>query len=228
MPTSSDPEVLVPILSAGKHRNPRRGACFMEFASYLAGERWSDHPSCTHPGLANLARAVNDTISNKGRNTLSPLIPSVIGLTTSDPRLEIIIALHVASAALPIASEARQDSLAVGAIVCDAVLTRMGGAPSGTEAPIAEALHSAPSAEAWAREFLGRYQTKLPETTTPRQTQALVLSAVDGIAHAFVDDRDERLRSLLISTIDVCKRFISLEQPAESKAREPIGSPFAA
>ena len=40
---------LVPILSRGKHRNPRKGACFMEMASYLAGERWSDHPRCTHP-----------------------------------------------------------------------------------------------------------------------------------------------------------------------------------
>jgi hypothetical protein len=26
------------VLSRGKHRHPRRGACFMEFASYLAGE----------------------------------------------------------------------------------------------------------------------------------------------------------------------------------------------
>ena len=43
---------LLPVLSRGKHRNPRKGACFMELASYLAGERWSDHPACTHPLLA--------------------------------------------------------------------------------------------------------------------------------------------------------------------------------
>ncbi|WP_344829386.1 hypothetical protein [Nonomuraea dietziae] len=42
----------MPILSRGRHRNPRKGACFMELASYLAGERWSDHPACTHPLLA--------------------------------------------------------------------------------------------------------------------------------------------------------------------------------
>ena len=47
---------VMPILSAGRHRSPRQGACFMEFASYLAGERWSDHPACTHPLLAALAR----------------------------------------------------------------------------------------------------------------------------------------------------------------------------
>ena len=41
------PPALLPVLSRGKHRNPRKGACFMEFASLLAGERWSDHPACT-------------------------------------------------------------------------------------------------------------------------------------------------------------------------------------
>jgi hypothetical protein len=46
------PPPLLPILSRGKHRNPRKGACFMELASLLAGERWSDHPACTHRLLA--------------------------------------------------------------------------------------------------------------------------------------------------------------------------------
>ena len=50
----------IPVLSRGRHRTPRRGACFMEFASVLAGERWSDHPSCTHPVLGQLARQVNE------------------------------------------------------------------------------------------------------------------------------------------------------------------------
>ena len=56
---------LVPVLSAGRHRNPRKGACFMEMASFLAGERWSDHPSCTHPLLASLARLVNDSLERR-------------------------------------------------------------------------------------------------------------------------------------------------------------------
>jgi len=57
-PTLTAPE-LMPVLSRGKHRNPRRGACFMEMVSFLAGERWSDHPACTHPLLAEMARLVN-------------------------------------------------------------------------------------------------------------------------------------------------------------------------
>ncbi len=39
----------LPVLSRGKHRGPRRGACFMEFAAFLVGERWSDHPSARTP-----------------------------------------------------------------------------------------------------------------------------------------------------------------------------------
>jgi len=75
MRTVTTPE-LMPVLSRGKHRNARRGACFMEMASFLAGERWSDHPACTHPLLANLARLVNDTVSDRLRPQLIPLIPS--------------------------------------------------------------------------------------------------------------------------------------------------------
>ena len=65
---------LVPVLSRGKHRTPRHGACFMELASYLTGERWSDHPACTHPLLAALARDVNDFSSDAGRSRLARLI----------------------------------------------------------------------------------------------------------------------------------------------------------
>ena len=94
------PDVM-PILSAGRHRSPRRGACFMEFASYLAGERWSDHPKCTNGSLAHLARLVNDLTNDAARARLTPLIPSVIGLTSDDPMLDVRLAVRAASTALP-------------------------------------------------------------------------------------------------------------------------------
>ncbi len=77
--TESTAEGFLPILSAGRHRNAKRGACFMEYASYLAGERWSDRPSCTHPSLAALARLINDLTSDDARSELATLIPSVVG-----------------------------------------------------------------------------------------------------------------------------------------------------
>src|SRR5438094_8542303 len=97
------PPELVPILSRGKHRNPRKGACFMELASLLAGERFSDHPACTHPLLAAVARHVNDYTSDAARPRLAGLIPSVIGLTSDDLHVDARIALRSATMALPVA-----------------------------------------------------------------------------------------------------------------------------
>src|SRR5918911_561694 len=105
------PQVL-PILSRGKHRSPRKGACFMELASFLAGERWSDHPGCTHPLLAALARHVNDYTSDVNRQRLAGLIPSVIGLTSDDPHLDALIALRCATTAMPLVSAERQQVMA--------------------------------------------------------------------------------------------------------------------
>src|SRR5262249_10154265 len=102
---STDQTDFLPRLSRGKHRSPRRGACFMEYASYLAGERWSDHPACTHPLLAELARQVNDHVSDDARRELVELVPDVIGVTGSDLRVDGRIALRAAQTALPIAPE---------------------------------------------------------------------------------------------------------------------------
>jgi hypothetical protein len=62
----------MPILAAGRHRSPRRGACLMEYTSVLAGERFSDAPRCTDPVMAAVARAVNDYSSDSGRQRIAP------------------------------------------------------------------------------------------------------------------------------------------------------------
>ncbi len=112
----------VPVLSRGRHRTPRRGACFMEFASFLAGERWSDHPSCTHALLAQLARQVNDSTSDAGRQELAPLIPSVVGRQGDDTTW---LTVSVAVAAVPILDvpEAVQRVLAGGLLRAEQLCT---------------------------------------------------------------------------------------------------------
>jgi hypothetical protein len=120
------PDIL-PVLSRGKHRNARKGACFMELASYLAGERWSDHPACTHSLLASVARLVNDHTSDEGRPLLAELIPSVIGLTGDDLHIDALIALRCATIALPVAAADRQRVLAVSVLVCETVLAQLDG-----------------------------------------------------------------------------------------------------
>lgn len=80
------PETL-PILSRGKHLNPRDGACVMELVSVLAGERWSDHPRCTHPALAELARLVNDALPEGDHVLLGPVAADLVGLRPADVRV---------------------------------------------------------------------------------------------------------------------------------------------
>lgn len=214
------PDIL-PLLSAGKHRNPRKGACFMEFASYLAGEAWSDHPACTHAGLAHLARMVNDCTTDGARNRLAPLIPSVIGLTTDDPRLDIVLALRAASVALPIAAEDRQRSLAVGALVCSGRLERMGGACGvDVEERLRAAFDAAPAAEAWARTFIAAHLRREPAVITPRHSHSIIAAAVDGIACACIEDADDRLFRLLSSAIDDCAAFTRRREDSRSTPAE--------
>src|SRR4051794_41963242 len=112
---------MMPVLSRGKHRNPKKGACFMELASFLAGQPWSDHPTCTHPLLAALARDVNDHVGDYARTKLAPMIPEVIGLQGDDPRVDAWIARGAALAALPGTASERQGLPAAGRLLCEGV-----------------------------------------------------------------------------------------------------------
>ena len=216
----AQPDVM-PILSPGRHRSPRRGACFMEFASYLAGERWSDHPACTHGTLAHLARLVNDCTSEAGRARLTPLIPEVIGLTSDDPLLDVLIAVRAAHAALPVAAEERQRSQAVGLHVALGVLAeRDGELVAGLREDAEAALRAAPDADAWAVRFIERIGPVRPGMT-PRQSRDLVTGAVDGIAHACVGDADDRLVTLLTDAVTDTERFVGASRATAEDRAEP-------
>lgn len=72
----------LPTLSSGKHEKSEGKACVMEYVSILAGEGFSDHPSCTDPVLASAARSVNDWMTDDGRHMLVPLIGRLFGTAT--------------------------------------------------------------------------------------------------------------------------------------------------
>lgn len=198
---------LVPVLSRGRHRSPRSGACFMEFASYLAGERWSDHPSCTHPALAHLARGVNDLIGNDARAGLTVLIPSVIGLNAPGERIAYVVAVRAGTAALPIASETRQRSIAVGLQHCLRVMRETDEELAGDLGPtILDALALAPAADAWARRFRAAVGHQAASDMAA-VTGALTSVSVVGIAEACVPHTDELLVGVLSETIEHCARI---------------------
>ena len=198
---------LLPMLSRGKHRSPRTGACFMEFASLLAGERWSDHPACTHPLLAAVARDVNDYTPDAGRSRLADLIPSVIGLTGDDPHIDARIALGSARMALPVVAAERQRVMAVSVLACERVLGELDGRRVGAlEEPSRSALAQVPDAAHWADRFISDARTSATPAKRFRRhaAPAIVHDAVKGVAQACVPDPDGMLRDLLVQAIDEC------------------------
>jgi hypothetical protein len=214
---------LLPTLSRGKHRSPRKGACFMEFASLLAGERWSDHPACTHPLLAAVARHVNDYTSDAGRPRLVELVPSVIGLTGEDLHVDAAIALGSARLALPVAAAERQRVLAVAVLSCERVLAALDGRPLGAlDGQSRSALAQAPLAAAWAARFTSSAPSVALSAKRFRQQAAptIVRTAAQGIAEACVPDPDGMLRELLVRAIHACAAW-SRREPGSDTAPDP-------
>jgi hypothetical protein len=223
------PPALLPMLSPGKHRRPGNGACFMEFVSLLAGERFGDHPACTHPLLAEVARQVNDHTSDAGRPLLVDLIPSVIGLVGADLRLDARIALRSATIALPVVAAQRQRVLAVSVLACERVLAELDGRPAGDlEEQSRSALAQAPHAAAWAHQFTSGVQPSATSAKRFRRQVApsIVGDAVAGIAQACIPDPDGLLRDLLVRAISECTAWAGRAPSSASRSvPDPAHSP---
>ncbi len=199
---------LIPQLSRGKHRSPRKGACFMEMASYLAGERWSDHPACTHPLLAAVARGVNDCTSDEARSRLAVLIPSVIGLNSDDVHMDAHVSLVCARTALPVVAAERQRVMALGVLASERVLNDLDGRPLGHLSEASRtALERSPHAAQWARRYAGDHRPAL-KTFRRRGAPTIVSSAIKGIAEACIPHSDELLHDLLVEAISECGQLV--------------------
>jgi hypothetical protein len=195
----------------------------MELASYLAGERWSDHPACTHPLLAALARLVNDHTSDAGRGRLVGLVPSVIGLTIDDPHVDVQIALRSATTALPVASAERQRVLAVSVLAAERVLADLDGlTANGLEEQGRWALAQVPHAARWAQRFYQGIETT-PNGFRRHAAPNIVRHAVVGIAQACVPDPDAMLHDLLAAAIGDCAAWVRCAPDPVAATRDPSG-----
>jgi hypothetical protein len=203
----------LPVLSRGKHRRAGKAACFMEFASYLAGERWSDHPRCTHPLLAALARRVNDLVSDESRQRLVSHVPEVIGLAGSDLRMDVAIALRAARTALPVVAEELQFVMAAAVLNCERLAADLADHPVPVLSPqSADALGSVPVAAAWAERHAPG--AAMSRRVFRRQTApAIVQCATEGIAQACVPDPDRLLIELFIGAVHDCRSYLR-DEPA--------------
>ncbi|MPV50285.1 hypothetical protein GCG21_09775 [Pseudactinotalea sp. HY160] len=196
------PEPLpMPMLARGQHQSPRHGACFMELASYLAGEPWSDAPNCTHWALAQLARIVNDLTTDEKRPLLAPLVPLVIGQTDFDDGFAEDLALIAATAALPVAAPDLERSIALGMLRIGAGAgdyAHSASAPWPQRAQDALTHEADAEALAWAHRSaarMGRIETGASAATS------LTLVSARAIAESSAPDAQDRLRELLRSAI---------------------------
>jgi hypothetical protein len=189
----------------------------MEFASYLAGERWSDHPTCTDPVLAALARGVNDNLSDQRRDEIATEIPRVIGLRGDDSVIGLVVALRAAIAALPVASMDRQRSLALGILVLRPALAKRGVELGELGALADRVLADVPDAVAWAGRYIAA-QTPKPRDLHPTAADAVTRVAVTGIAAACIDDPDALLISTLAAAIDDAEALIGERTPTAAPA----------
>ena len=202
----------------------------MEMASYLAGERWSDHPRCTHSLLAALARLVNDNTPDADRQQLAPMIPSVIGLDSDDPRWDVVIARRAAATALPIASESRQRALAVGLLTCARLLAQLDGRSDLTDVETtdelaADALAQVPMAWRWARDYSDRPDRVTMAAFRRYAAPSIVLTSVAGIAESCTNDRSRRLLELLDGAIAECAAMRAAELGAPDVSPAPVAIP---
>ena len=109
----------LPYLRPGRHRRRRRGVCLMEYTSIIAGERFSDHPRCTDPALAAVARAVNDYTSDAARQRLAVLASDLSVARRTDPSVGYLVARRCLLTALPYSVQPRRRVLSVGLLGLD-------------------------------------------------------------------------------------------------------------
>jgi hypothetical protein len=73
------------VLRKGRHDSPDRGACVIELASMLAGERFSDRPKSVCPVIAGFLRGYNDLLPDGEEAELYAYAARVVGTSSSGP-----------------------------------------------------------------------------------------------------------------------------------------------
>ena len=212
----------IPLLSRGRHRRASRGACLMEFVSLLAGERWTDHPSCTHPLIGTLARLVNDCSTEPERQRIALYGPSLVGLNSDDPRWDGVIARRTILTVLPYVAQRHQRSLAVGLLVCERYLAAIDGRDPRSLSDIGRAcLELVPHSHEWAEDYVADQDMHIERFQT-RNAPSIVRTAVVAAREAEVLDADALMRSMIDDVIDECRSMLAAPRPVPTASRDSV------
>ncbi|PZS37592.1 MAG: hypothetical protein DLM62_18380 [Pseudonocardiales bacterium] len=169
----------------------------MEYVSVLAGGKFTDHPRCTHPALATLARLVNDWIDDDDtRNGLALLAPDLIDTGRDDLRTtQCVVVSCLQSAAadkpLPPAVERR--------------LTR-------TRQRIGNVDHTG----GWARFRLGCSQLLNPPSVAVSSAFQVAVEQLRGLPRP---ERNAQLSKLLRDAVADCRQTVEVHPVGPSGAR---------
>lgn len=182
------PDVL-PLLARGRHDRPERGTCLMEYVSVLAGKRFSDHPRCTPSSLAELARLINDAISDTSRPRLALLAPGMIDIPRH-PRVSAVVLAEIARTGLTTNPDDQQLQR-----IAHTAARRLSVTGGCRKLAVGPRLRAAPADN--------RLLTCRTITTVFVDVQAR-LGALE------MADRDQRLATLLKRAVDGCRELSGL------------------
>ncbi|MFE6411114.1 hypothetical protein ACFVOR_29770 [Streptomyces sp. NPDC057837] len=98
----------LPLPGRFAHLHPDDGACLMEAASLLSGDRFTDDPAGTHPVLAALARAVDDSVGDATRLALWPLAAELADARPADRAFAPLLVGSTVGAALRVRPASRR------------------------------------------------------------------------------------------------------------------------
>jgi hypothetical protein len=202
---------IVPLLSAGKHRSAKSGGCFMEIASYLAGDKWSDHPKCVNPSLGELARCVNDVLPDGRRSQLTVMIPSVIGTgrARSTHERALLGATVVRSCTMRALPMLDQKALPVACALVGAERI-LGARTPAAAAALATQPAAAASAEAWAKEYAGAWSREA--TYVSHSVPLSIKLTVKGVNDELGPEAWHVLMSMLRDAIGEVRHWCRLDE----------------
>jgi hypothetical protein len=192
----------MPVLSRGKHRRPRNGACLMEYVSVLAGGPFTDSPICTDPTLAVIARAVNDYSGDEMRQRLAILASD---LTVAGPigvAGQQALARRCLLTAIPLSCGDRRRVLIVGLLGLERAAAGSTAGYSADEIGV-DAEFALFGCDTQVREAIARIE-ELPVHLDEHHRRGLATAIEMSIATIAEEatDADELLYRLLVDCLD--------------------------
>ncbi|WP_145808346.1 hypothetical protein [Kribbella amoyensis] len=160
--------------------------CVLELVSKLAREPWTDRPTCVHPVLGSIARAVHDHSSTAGRRELLPMAPAFLDTARTGFELSARLVALCGSTALSGTADLTKDERGRLTRGYQTALYLLAERPDQRAGGVAR----------WWLPVLGRVRLGESFYRTFVATEHAA-EAVAVAARTTDDDRDVRLRRLL-------------------------------